>query len=82
MLYPMRKKKKGWSDLSSEQQAGVVGAGVIQVALLLAALADIVRRPADQIKGPKLAWAAASFVNFAGPIAYFAFGRRRPAPPT
>jgi hypothetical protein len=77
-----KRKKKGWSDLSSEQQAGIVGAGIVQVALLLTALADIVRRPAEQINGPKLAWAAASFVNFAGPIAYFAFGRKRQAPPT
>ena len=77
-----RKKKKSWSDLSSEQQAGIVGVGIVQIALLLAALADIVRRPADQINGPKPAWAAASFINLAGPIAYFAFGRKRAAPPT
>ena len=72
-----RGSKKRWSDLSTEQRAGVVGAGVVQMALLVAALVDLRRRPADQVRGSKAAWAAVSFVNFLGPLAYFAFGRRR-----
>ena len=44
---------------------------------MLAALADLRRRPAEQINGSKRLCVAASFVNFAGPIAYFAFGRKR-----
>jgi Phospholipase_D-nuclease N-terminal len=74
----MRKqKKKRWSDLSREKRAGIAGVGVVQVGLLIAALVDIVRRPADQIKGSKPLWAAASFINFVGPLAYFRFGRKR-----
>jgi len=69
--------KKRWSDLSTRQRAGVVGAGVVQSALLAAALVDLRRRPADQVNGSKPMWAALSFVNFLGPLAYFAFGRRR-----
>jgi hypothetical protein len=72
-----KRKKRSWSDLSRNERAGVVGVGVVQVSLLGAALVDIARRPADQVKGPKAAWAAASFINFVGPISYFAFGRRR-----
>jgi hypothetical protein len=72
-----KRKKKRWSDLSREERAGIAGVGVVQVGLLVAALVDIVRRPADQIKGSKPLWAALSFVNFVGPIAYFRFGRRR-----
>ncbi|MFD4179985.1 PLD nuclease N-terminal domain-containing protein [Rhodococcus sp. NPDC058514] len=52
-------------------------AAVLQIALTAAALFDIRRRSPDEIKGSKRVWTAASFVNFAGPIAYFVFGRRR-----
>ena len=49
---------------------------MVQLGLMLAALIDIRRRPARRIRGGKGVWTAASFVNFVGPIAYFAFGRR------
>jgi Phospholipase_D-nuclease N-terminal len=71
------RSKKRWSDLSTEQRAGVVGAGLVQIGLLVAALVDLRRRPADEIRGSKVMWAAISFVNFFGPLAYFAFGRNR-----
>lgn len=44
--------------------------------LLGAALLDLRRRPAARVRGSKKWWAAASLVNFVGPLAYFAFGRR------
>ncbi len=47
------------------------------MALQLAALIDLRRRPASEVRGSKPAWAAASFVNTIGPLAYFAFGRKR-----
>jgi hypothetical protein len=34
-------------------------------------------RQAGEIRGSKRVWTAVSFINFAGPICYFAFGRRR-----
>jgi hypothetical protein len=75
-----RRRKKRWSDLSERQQAAIVASGVVQVGLLVAALVDLWRRPADQVRGSKPTWAAISLVNFVGPLAYFAFGRRtRPA---
>jgi hypothetical protein len=40
-------------------------------------LLDLRRRPSTQIRGSKRLWAAAAFVNFVGPLAYFSFGRRR-----
>jgi phospholipase D-like protein len=70
-------RKKQWSDLSSRQRAGLVGAGIVQVSLQLAALVDLYRRPREQVKGHKAAWVAASFVNTFGPLAYFEYGRRR-----
>lgn len=69
--------KRSWSELSPPQRATIVGAGLVQVGLTIAALRDLRRRPAEQIKGPKPLWVAASFVNFVGPLSYFAFGRRR-----
>ena len=72
-----RSKKQRWSDLSEQQRAGVIGVGVVQVTLQVAALVDLARRPSEQINGRKAVWVAASFVNTVGPIAYFVFGRRR-----
>lgn len=68
---------KQWEDLSTRQRMGVVLGGVVQVGLLVAALADIYRRPREEIRGSKRLWTAASFVNFVGPISYFLFGRKR-----
>jgi hypothetical protein len=68
--------KPRWKDLSTQVKVRFVIMGAIQLSLLIAALWDIRRRSAAQIKGPKGMWVALSFVNFAGPIAYFMFGRK------
>ncbi|MFN8639836.1 MAG: PLDc N-terminal domain-containing protein [Dehalococcoidia bacterium] len=54
--------------------------GLIQFALLVAAQIDLLRRPDAAVRGPKWAWRAATLVNFVGPLAYFALGRREVAP--
>ena len=69
--------KLRWQDLSPKQQAGVVGAAAVELILLVAALVDLKRRPAEQVRGRKGVWALASFAGFVGPISYFAFGRKR-----
>jgi hypothetical protein len=51
--------------------------GLIEVAMLVATLRDIRRRPAAEINGSKRLWTAAAFVNFFGPLAYFILGRKR-----
>jgi Phospholipase_D-nuclease N-terminal len=70
-------KRQRWKDLSRRQQAAIGAAGLVQLLLLGATLVDLSRRPGAQVRGSKKAWAAAAFVNFVGPLAYFAFGRRR-----
>lgn len=55
--------------------------GIAQVALLLAALASIARTPAGDVRGPKWAWTLGAFVNWVGPLGWFAFGRRRDRAP-
>jgi phospholipase D-like protein len=69
--------KRSLRDLSGPQRAVIGAAGVVQVGLLAAALVDLRRRPAKKVRGDKRLWVAASFVNYVGPLAYFAYGRRR-----
>lgn len=48
---------------------------LIQLGLLIAALVDLVRRPATN--GPKWLWALIIvFINIIGPIIYFIAGRK------
>jgi hypothetical protein len=69
--------KQHWSNLSKRAKARIVVAGCLQIALQLAALRDLSQRKPLEVNGPKKAWVAASFINFAGPIAYFAWGRKK-----
>jgi hypothetical protein len=69
-----------WSDLSERSRKLIIAAGVVDVSLRIAALIDIKRRPASQVRGRKGVWAAVvAVVNSAGvlPMSYFLFGRRR-----
>lgn len=68
--------KKKWSDYSPAQRRAVCVAGAVEVVLTAAALRDLARRPSDEVRGPKPAWALAFLVQPVGPIAYFALGRR------
>ncbi len=71
-------RPKQWNDLTDTQKRGIVLLGVLQLTLLITALVDLRRRPADAINGSKRLWTALVFINFIGPIAYFLFGRKRP----
>lgn len=54
--------------------------GASEGVLKTAALVDLVRRQAEDVRGSKPLWAAAIvLINSVGavPIAYFAYGRRR-----
>lgn len=68
-------RKRQWSDLSPAQQAGIVVAGTVQVALAATAWWDLAHRPASQVRGPKPLWAVGIAVNWVGPLAYFTVGR-------
>ena len=73
--------RKQWSDLSPRTRRLLTVAAVLEGVLKLAALIDIKRRPASQIRGPKWLWATVvAVVSSAGivPISYFVFGRRQP----
>ena len=69
-----------WSDLSTSTQRLIIAGAVAEGILKVAALVDIARRPAEQVRGPKWVWAPTVLLvnSFGGaPLAYFAFGRRR-----
>jgi hypothetical protein len=69
-----------WSDLSERSRKLIIAAGIVDVTLRIAALIDIKRRPASEIRGRKGLWAVVvAVVNSAGvlPVSYFLFGRRR-----
>jgi hypothetical protein len=73
--------KRTWSDLDGSTRKLIITVAVADGILKMAALIDIKRRPASQIRGPKWLWApVVAVVNSAGvvPISYFVFGRRRP----
>jgi hypothetical protein len=74
--------RRRWEDLDPRTRRLIVVAGAIDGVLRLAALIDLARRPATEVRGSKSKWAAAvSLINSLGavPIAYFALGRRKPA---
>jgi hypothetical protein len=68
-----------WHDLSPRTRRLLIAGAGVEGILKVAALADMRRRPADQIRGSKWVWGPAMVINSAGaiPLAYFAFGRRR-----
>jgi hypothetical protein len=71
--------RRRWSDLSPRTRRAIIAVAAVETGLKAAALADIRRRPASQIKGPKWLWIpVVALVNSAGlvPLSYFAFGRR------
>lgn len=70
-------KKKNWRELSPLQKAVLLIAGSLQVLLLGAALLDLRRQPAEQIRGSKRVWTMVAFINYIGPVAYFLLGRKR-----
>ncbi len=71
-------RKVRWSELTDRQRAALVAAGAVEVVLTAVALSDLARRPAGEVRGSKAAWAVGCFVQPVGPLAYLAWGRRRP----
>src|SRR4029079_12290176 len=70
------RKKKQWSDLSQRQQSAIVVGAIVELVMTTIALADLARRPATGVRGPKPFWLAAFVVQPFGPILYFIFGRQ------
>ena len=72
-----RSRKTEWSKRSPPQRMFIVLVGAVEMALMVAAEADIQRRPASQIKGSKLRWRLICLINVFGPLSYYRWGRIR-----
>ncbi|MDV6373279.1 oxidoreductase [Deinococcus arenicola] len=70
------KSTRGWNNLSALQKTAIITAGTVQVGLFAAAWLDMNRRLPGQLNGSRTGWRAALFLNFVGPLAYFAKGRK------
>jgi hypothetical protein len=75
----MAPPKKRWSDFSRGQRIAMLVLGAVELVLTTTAAVDLVRRPGNQIRGPKAAWWLGIFVQPVGPIAYLRWARHRPA---
>ncbi len=67
--------RKKWSELTPLQKRVVYVGGAVETLIAVAAMRDIARRPAAELRGSKPAWLVAFFVQPFGPIAYFGAGR-------
>ena len=65
-----------WDELPRWQQAGIVAVSAVEIVLTTMAVIDLVRRPREQVRGPKTLWALSLTVQPFGPIAYLALARR------
>ena len=71
---------KKWNELSSRTRRLIIAGSAFEGVLKVAALFDLARRPASEVRGSKVRWAlAVTLINSVGavPVAYFAYGRRR-----
>jgi len=69
-----------WESLAPAQRTALIVVAAADISLRIWALADLARRPAAQVRGPKAAWAVGlSVVSSAGvlPLTYLVGGRRR-----
>ena len=69
-------QKKSWADFSALQKIGIIVMGTIQMGLLVAGLWDVAHRKPEEVRGDRRFWAGFMFVNWIGPITYFAYGRK------
>ena len=67
--------RKRWSDLSSQQRAGVLALVAVQAVLAAIAQRDLSSRRQGEVRGPKLLWRILT-LNSLGAVAYLLVGRR------
>ena len=71
--------RKHWNELSFRTRRLIIAAATVEGLLKVAALVDLVRRPAEEVRGSKVRWATGIVVVNSGgalPIYYLVRGRR------
>jgi hypothetical protein len=71
-------QKKRWSEYSPVAKTAIVVGAVAEAVVTVVALRDLIRRPADDVRGSKLLWVLGCFVQPIGPLLYLRVGRHRP----
>ncbi|MGB3412433.1 MAG: PLDc N-terminal domain-containing protein [Microthrixaceae bacterium] len=70
-------KKRTWAELSTGAKVAVIAGGLAEAVVTGAAVRDLRQRERASLRGPKWLWFMASAVQPFGPLAYFAFARRK-----
>ena len=71
---------KRWADLSPGKRRAIIILALVESVLKAVALADLARRPASHVRGPKPVWALVlTLANPLGtvPVIYWVYGRRK-----
>ncbi|MBD8030401.1 hypothetical protein H9627_08725 [Corynebacterium sp. Sa1YVA5] len=71
-----RSIRADWLDLPTELRFPLMALAAGESAARIATWLSLARRPADRVRGPRWAWAGASLVVGAGPMAYWMAGRK------
>ena len=71
-------RKKRWSELSRPARTAIVIGAGLELLVTTIALRDLIRRPADEVRGSKVLWFLGCFVQPIGSPLYLVVGRRRP----
>jgi hypothetical protein len=67
---------KRWRDLTEAQRAAILTLASTELGLTATAVLDLARRPAAQVRGPRVLWWPFLFVQPVGPVLYLLRGRR------
>ena len=70
-------ERKRWSDFSPAARTAIVLGAFAELVVTTIALRDVIRRPSDGVRGPKLLWVPLLFVQPIGSLLYLVFVRRR-----
>jgi Phospholipase_D-nuclease N-terminal len=70
-------ERKRWSDFSPAARTAIVLGAFAEFVVTTIALRDLIRRPAEEVRGPKLLWVPLLFVQPIGSPLYLVVGRRR-----
>lgn len=73
----MSARGKRWRDLGPAQRGLLATLACVEVALTATAAVDLVRRPAERIRGGNRVWWPLIFVQPVGPLLYLFWARRR-----
>lgn len=65
-----------FTAMSPASRISLIVGVVVEFSAKIAAWVDLSHRPAEQVRGPKWAWALAQLINGLGPAAYWSIGRK------